>query len=124
MTTMEDRSEKYHYAILKDGKEEIVYWFKGLKYPYSRGYCHQVYKYLAPVPSYEEWQASYNCMLENEVLRLKNAQLKELLKECKPYVNNRFMETREHLNKPYTETDKVLHKRAEKLITKIDEVLG
>lgn len=35
-----------------------------------------------PVPSYEEWQASYNCMLENEVLRLKNAQLKELLKEC------------------------------------------
>ena len=29
-----------------------------------------------PVPSYEEWQASYNCMLENEVLRLKNAQLK------------------------------------------------
>lgn len=37
---------------------------------------------LAPVPSYEEWQASYNCMLENEVLRLKNAKLKELLKEC------------------------------------------
>ena len=34
-----------------------------------------------PVPSYEEWQVSYNCMLENEVLRLKNAQLKELLKE-------------------------------------------
>ena len=38
---------------------------------------------LAPVPSYEEWQASYNCMLENEVLRLKNAKLKELLKECR-----------------------------------------
>ena len=36
-----------------------------------------------PVPSYEEWKASYNCMLENEVLRLKNAQLKELLKECR-----------------------------------------
>lgn len=36
---------------------------------------------LAPVPSYDEWKASYNCMLENEVLRLKNAQLKELLKE-------------------------------------------
>ena len=41
---------------------------------------------LAPVPSYEEWQASYNCMLENEVLRLKNAQLKELLKECKDLI--------------------------------------
>ena len=37
---------------------------------------------LALVPTFEEWQASYNCMLENEVLRLKNAQLKELLKEC------------------------------------------
>ena len=43
---------------------------------------------LAPVPSYEEWQASYNCMLENEVLRLKNAQLKELLKECKEVIKN------------------------------------
>lgn len=41
---------------------------------------------LAPVPSYDEWQASYNCMLENEVLRLKNAQLKELLKECKDLI--------------------------------------
>ena len=37
---------------------------------------------LALVPTFGEWQASYNCMLENEVLRLKNAQLKELLKEC------------------------------------------
>ena len=43
-------------------------------------------KVLAPVPSYGEWQASYNCMLENEVLRLKNAQLKELLKEVKDYL--------------------------------------
>lgn len=41
---------------------------------------------LAPVPSYAEWKASYNCMLENEVLRLKNAQLKELLKECRQYL--------------------------------------
>ena len=38
---------------------------------------------IEQVPSYEEWQASYNCMLENEVLRLKNAQLKKLLKEYK-----------------------------------------
>lgn len=36
---------------------------------------------VCEVPSYEEWRTSYNCMLENEVLRLKNAQLKELLKE-------------------------------------------
>ena len=47
----------------------------------------EISEVLAPVPSYEEWQVSYNCMLENEVLRLKNAQLKELLKECRPYFN-------------------------------------
>ena len=48
----------------------------------------EISEVLAPVPSYEEWQASYNCMLENEVLRLKNAQLKELLKECKEVIKN------------------------------------
>ena len=47
----------------------------------------EISEVLAPVPSYDEWQASYNCMLENEVLRLKNAQLKELLEECIPYFN-------------------------------------
>ena len=43
---------------------------------------NSIIEVLAPVPSYEEWQEAYNCMLENEVLRLKNAQLKELLMEC------------------------------------------
>ena len=43
----------------------------------------EISEVLAPVPSYEEWQVSYKCMLENEVLRLKNAQLKELRKECR-----------------------------------------
>ena len=48
----------------------------------------EISEVLAPVPSYDEWQASYNCMLENEVLRLKNAQLQELLKECKEVIKN------------------------------------
>lgn len=131
---IDDRSEKYHYAILKDGKEEIVYWFKGLKYPYSRGYCHQVYQYLAPVPSYGEWEQlqnwadftkDYHELREKlEIAEYENARLKGALKECKPYINNRLIETRERLDKPYTATDRVLHKRAEKLLTKIDEVLG
>lgn len=47
-----------------------------------------IHKILASVPTFEEWQASYNCMLENEVLRLKNTQLKELLKECKEVIKN------------------------------------
>ena len=68
------------------------YWVKGIKsegiYAYTAEYLNNMYRprngeiIIEQVPSYEEWQASYNCMLENEVLRLKNAQLKELLKEC------------------------------------------
>ena len=33
-----------------------------------------------PVPSYEEWQKVLNIDFNNEVLRLENAKLKELLK--------------------------------------------
>lgn len=68
---------------------------------------------LAPVPSYDEWKESYNCMFENEVLRLKNAQLKELLKECRPYFNA-LVEKRlklEYIPQVY------------ELLTKINEVL-
>lgn len=56
-------------------------------------------------------------------LTLANLRLIKLLKDCKPYVNSRFIETRECLNKPYTASDNILHKKAEKLLTKIDEVL-
>ena len=74
------------------------YWVKGIKsegiYAYTAEYLNNMYRpingerIIEQVPSYEEWQASYNCMLENEVLRLKNAQLKELLKECKEVIKN------------------------------------
>ena len=70
---------------------------------------------LAPVPSYDEWQASYNCMLENEVLRLKNAQLKELLEECSPYIG--------HSATSRTIKNSAGHKKDMKLLTKIDEAL-
>lgn len=43
---------------------------------------------LGEVPSYDEWKETYNCMLENEVLRLKNAQLKEQInKYCLDVIN-------------------------------------
>lgn len=38
---------------------------------------------LAPVPSYEEWQKVLNIDFNNEVLRLENAKLKELLLVCR-----------------------------------------
>ena len=43
---------------------------------------------LAPVPSYEEWQKVLNIDFNNEVLRLENAKLKELLKESAAYVKS------------------------------------
>ena len=81
---------RYYVELAYNGNSIIMaeyWWDKTLTlddHQYSR---EEVKRILAPVPSYEEWQASYNCMLENEVLRLKNAQLKELLKECIPYFN-------------------------------------
>ena len=74
-----------HYYV-RDGENIIAELFDG--YFYNNGepmtsFSGGVDSVLEKVPSYEEWQASYNCMLENEVLRLKIAQLKELLKECR-----------------------------------------
>ena len=82
---------RYYVELAYNGNSIIMaeyWWDKTLTlddHQYSR---EEVKRILAPVPSYEEWQASYNCMLENEVLRLKNAQLKELLKECKEVIKN------------------------------------
>ena len=69
----------------------------------------EISEVLAPVPSYDEWKESYNCMLENEVLRLKNAQLKELLKECFEYID-----WTDGTGSPISQ---------QKLLDKIDEVL-
>lgn len=65
---------------------------------------------LAPVPTFDEWKASYNCMLENEVLRLKNAQLKELLKWC-----------RDELFEVYS--NEIPHHEDAPIIKKLDEAL-
>ena len=73
----------------------------------------EISEVLASVPSYDEWQASYNCMLENEVLRLKNAQLKELLEECRHIIGIEKDFATCHFEE-YTLVE---------LLTKIDEVL-
>ena len=91
--TSEQLTEQWRKGELPNG----WYWVKGIIaegiYAYTAEYLNNMYRprngeiIIEQVPSYEEWQASYNCMLENEVLRLKNAQLKELLKECIQYFN-------------------------------------
>ena len=107
---------RYYVELAYNGNSIIMaeyWWDKTLTlddHKYSR---EEVKRILAPGPSYEEWQASYNCMLENEVLRLKNAHLKELLKECIPYFNE-LVEKRlklEYIPQVY------------ELLTKINEVL-
>ena len=92
--TSEQLTDQWEKGELPNG----WYWVKGIKaegiYAYTAEYLNNIYRprnserIIEQVPSYEEWQASYNCMLENEVLRLKNAQLKELLKEYKEVIKN------------------------------------
>ena len=65
----------WYYVLDKKGNEGQLHGSK--LYDWS-----QVSEILGRVPSYDEWKASYNCMLENEVLRLKNAQLKEELESA------------------------------------------
>ena len=69
-------------------------------------------------PNYQD-----NLFFDNRIPE-ETKKLRELLKECIPYVNHRFIETRETLTKPYMASDKVLHNKAEKLLTKIDEALN
>ena len=117
--TSEQLTEQWKKGELPNG----WYWVKGIRaediYAYTAEYLNNMYRprngeiIIEQVPSYEEWQASYNCMLENEVLRLKNAHLKELLKECIPYFNA-LVEKRlklEYIPQVY------------ELLTKINEVL-
>lgn len=75
-----------HYYV-KDGENMIAEYLDG--YFYNDGnpmtsFSGGVDKVLAPVPSYEEWVAAYECQLmENELVTT----LKELLKEVYVAIN-------------------------------------
>lgn len=77
---------------------------------------------LAPVPTYDEYKAMqaelaehrrYCCCSENEVMRLKLAEMEELLKECKKYID--FCCVPDGFGKSYI---------AEDLLTRINAALG
>lgn len=77
---------------------------------------------LAPVPTYDEYKAMqaelaehrrYCCCSENEVMRLKLAEMEELLKECKKYID--FCCVPDGFGKSYI---------AEDLLTRIKAALG
>lgn len=81
---MTDLTEKWKKGELLEGFYFVKCdWSDEVEIRYVHNGVDDWREVLAPVPSYEEWKASYNCMLENEVLRLENAQLKELLRKAK-----------------------------------------
>lgn len=69
-----------HYYIKTRSEtniDEYIQWYKDHGIPSEKSFAYfNVQQVLAPVPSYEEWQAKLE----------ENAQLKELLKEVKDYL--------------------------------------
>lgn len=150
---MTDLTEKWRkgelpegYYYVKDGENMIAEYLDG--YFYNNGepmtsFSGGVDSVLAEVPSYEEWQAKLEENAQLKVIKEKtynydylsecyskfikeNAQLKELLKECR-----RQFEEVELCRYDVTDTDqedwlKISTEQASianKMITKIDEVL-
>jgi hypothetical protein len=96
------------------------------KLPYVKSFNGQfitkhVEEILAEVPDYIEWKNMINCACEeheaNKRLIEENAELKELLKECRIYVK---IETEDYDDRTVSKADK---EEAKKLLTQIDEVL-
>lgn len=83
-------------------------------------------KILAPVPTYDEYKAMqaelaehrhYCCCSENEVMRLKLAEMEELLKECLPIVSAEIMTWQ-------IRGGEESYKRGQDLLTRINSVIG
>lgn len=81
---------------------------------------------LAPVPTYDEYKAMqaelaehrhYCCCSENEVMRLKLAEMEELLKECLPIVSAEIMTWQ-------IRGGEESYKRGQDLLTRINSVIG
>ena len=81
---------------------------------------------IAPVPTYDEYKAMqaelaehrhYCCCSENEVMRLKLAEMEELLKECLPIVSAEIMTWQ-------IRGGEESYKRGQDLLTRINSVIG
>lgn len=78
--------EGFYYFKMPDGVIEIASEYRSILYNLTKD--ADKIEVLAPVPSYEEWQKVLNIDFNNEVLRLENAKLKELLKECREEISD------------------------------------
>lgn len=123
---MTDLTEQWKKGELPEGRYWVDYYSVDgadmLEYiPQHNGFGYEekelVQAVLAEVPDYVEWRNMVNCACEeheaNKRLIEENAQLKELLKECKPYIAL------------YTENNKHIGFTPEtaKLLQRIKEVL-
>ena len=94
----------FYYFRMPDGTTDIASEYKLIRYILVRD--ADKIEVLAPVPSYEEWKAAYECQLMESELVLT---LKELLKECRPYVRQTTTYTieqegkRQHLDEKISE---------------------
>lgn len=99
-------------------------------YPHGMGFDNfsknMIKRILAPVPTYDEYKAMqaelaehrhYCCCSENEVMRLKLAEMEELLKECLPIVSAEIMTWQ-------IRGGEESYKRGQDLLTRINAALG
>lgn len=83
-----------YYVKLESGKIDLYF------IVYDDDNCDEIVEIIAPVPSYEEWEQlqnwadftnDYHELREKlEIADYKNAELKELLKECRKYFDGRM----------------------------------
>lgn len=85
--------DQYYYVKYADGSVEIQLYVGG----FLMRTDNKVVEVLVPVPSYEEWKTVFNCANKYEVeyiecandyenVKKENQQLKELLKECREWI--------------------------------------
>ena len=98
---------------------------EGLSYTYFLDYEDYVTEVLAPVPSYDEWQATETSIAYNELLE-ENTKLKELLEECKEFFYENLIGTEFHFSCVLGSDIKKQSciKSLSKLKTKIDNAIG
>jgi hypothetical protein len=106
-----------YYVKPKNGQVFVYHINHSVKHIYHN-HAGEIKEVLAPVPSYEEWQQMKAFCEEFNALKVaeENQQLKELLIECREWIE--FMEEKSRVDENYKGT-----MYFKNLLTKIDEVL-
>lgn len=111
----------FYYVKLDDGRITLDCYDSG--YGFYRTF-ELVEKVLTPIPTYQEYlESEVHCAVYSEVnkmLKEKNDNLRQLLKECRDYVVNTLVEL---MNGCYYEENDYYHE-TKTLLTKIDNAMG